>query len=193
MKKRTFVYVLMVVLYLSLAACASSDEGQPSGAIENIATNPLPTPEIAENDDTVVGFEGTISGKYFDISILDAKWTDALEVDGVGVPMTVTPQKDGTKLLCLIFSAKNTAEEIENLGMFNAYVDKQTVLPTTFLGKVDDAIVFVGAVESGMEMKAYQVWELPENWEEFQLKYFEATGPECAQHFVIHPEDIGAE
>lgn len=106
--------------------------------------------------------------------------------------MTATPQKEGTKLLCLIFSAKNVTEETENVGTFNAYVDKQAVLPTTFLGKIDDAMVFVGAVASGMEMKTYQVWEISENWEEFQLYYFEATGPECPQHFVIYRQDISA-
>lgn len=193
MKKRAVAYVLMATLCLSLVACASSDDGQPSRAVENVATNPVSTPEITEKDDAVVGFNGTISGEYFDISILDAKWTDALELDMGGVPITATPQKEGTKLLCLIFSAKNTTEETENTGMFNAYVDQQAILPTALLGNVDDALVFTGAVASGMEMKAYQVWELPESWEELQLNYFEAKGSECAQYFVIHPEDIGAE
>ena len=192
MKKRISMCVFIAALCLSLVACASSGEDQPSQAVENITTGSASTPEIAEKDDTVVGFKGTISGEHFDISILDAKWTDALELNAGGVSMTATPQKEEAKLLCLIFSAKNATDETENMGTFNAYVDKQAVLPTTFLGKVDDATVFTGAVAGGMEMKAYQVWELPESWEEFQLNYFEATGSECAQHFVIHPEDIEA-
>lgn len=143
-----------------------------------------------EEDQNSVGLDGAIAGDFFSISIVDVKWADALELDGGGTSITATPQNEGAKLLCLIFSAKNMVEETKNLGMFNAYVDKQAVLPTTFLAKFDDAMVFGGAVASGMEMKTYQIWELPEDWEEFQLNYFEATGPECQQYFVIHREDI---
>lgn len=134
-----------------------------------------------------VGYDGHIKGEYFDISIVNAKWTDSLET-----PLyTITPEKEGTKLLFLIFSAKNTADETYNLGMFNSYVDKQATLPTAVVGEIDEAMPFVGAVASGMEMKAYWVLEIPENWEELQLNYFESTGSECKQYFVIHREDIG--
>ena len=137
-------------------------------------------------NDNIVGIDRTISGEYFDISITDVKWTDALETS-LG---TVTPQNNESKLLCVIFSSINSTDETKNLGMFNAYVDKHSVLSSVVVGGVDDAMVFVGAVAGGMEMEAYSVWELPEDWEEFQLNYFEATGSECKQHFVIYREDI---
>ena len=142
--------------------------------------------DVPKKNDSAIGFGGTISGKYFDISIIDAKWTDSLEMS----LYTVEPEKEGNKLLCLIFSAKNISDETKNLGMFNAYVNSQATLPTVAIGGIDDAMVFVGAVASGMEMKAYQIWELPEDWKEFQLNYFEATGEECKQYFAINPEDI---
>lgn len=189
------ILIILACLILSLSACASENENKsqsPSDQKENQENSAEPeiVPE-GENDSTqsssnVVGIDGTISGECFDISIVGAKWTDALETS----LYTVTPEKEGNKLLCLIFSAKNTTGETENLGLFNAYINKQATLPITVVGGIDDAMAFVGAVASGMEMRAYCVWELPEGWEELQLNYFEASGPECKQYFVIHPEDI---
>lgn len=201
MKKRAFVFILLATLVLSFAACggneSSNNKSSVGDAVQNDSTGKEEPPAKDSSDsqeptskDKSVGFGGTISGECFDISIVDAKWTDSLDISMGSVSIQNTPQKDENKLLCLIFNAKNTTDDTENLGMFNAYVDKQAVLPTSVLGKVDDAMIFVGAVASGMEMKAYQVWELPENWEEFQLNYFEATGPECSQCFIIHREDI---
>lgn len=181
MKKRPFVFILLVILVLSFTSC-SSEGGELAVQDSSDSHRVL--------SDKAIGFGGTISGECFDISIVDAKWTDSLDISMGGVSIQNTPQKDGNKLLCLIFNAKNTTDDTKNLGIFNAYVDKKTVLPTSVLGKVDDAMIFVGAVASEMEMKAFQIWELPENWEEFQLNYFEATGPECSQYFIIHPEDI---
>lgn len=192
MKKIIFASILaMIVLFFG--ACSESTTGDQVKSPDNSAS-PEETAVIEKNDTNAVGFDGTISGECFDISIIDAKWTDNLELSmGGGFSVPVEPERDGTKLLCLVFNAKNTTNETENLGLFNAYVDKQSVLPITVLGKLDDAMIFVGAVDSGMEMKTFQIWEIPETWEEFQLNYFESSGPECAQYFVIHPEDVGIE
>lgn len=178
------ILIFCCTIFLSLCSCGDESGGNRKNDPQML---PDETSSIEENQN-IVGFGGTISGDFFDISIEDAKWTDVLETS----LYTVAPEKEGNKLLCLIFSAQNTSNETYNLGAFNAYVDKQAVLPTVVSGEIDGAMVFVGAVASGMEMKAYSVWELPENWEEFQLNYFEATGPECQQYFVIHKEDIGS-
>lgn len=183
MKKKILPLILVAVVLL-FSACGTTSSGNPSNSLENSV---FPS-ENAEKDDKAVGFSGTISGDCFDISIVNAIWTDTLETS-LGA---VAPKNKGSKLLCLIFSAKNTADDTKNLGSFNAYINNQATLPTVVAGGIDDAMIFVGAVASGMEMKAYMVWELPENWEEFQLYYFEATGPECPQHFVIYPSDISA-
>lgn len=144
-------------------------------------------PKDQNRSDGGVGFDGIIEGDYFNISIVDAKWTDSLET-----PLyTITPEKEGTKLLFLTFSAKNVTGETYNLGMFNSYVDKQATLPTVAAGEIDGAMPFVGAVASGMEIKAYWILEIPEDWKELQLNYFESTGSECKQYFTIHREDIG--
>lgn len=175
MKKIVSLALAMVML---LCSC---------GNVDSSSSNKDSSTSQSDNDSRSVGIDGTINGDCFSISIVDAKWTNSLETS-IG---TVTPEKEDSKLLCLVFSARNTTDETKNLGMFNAYVDKKAALPSVVVGGIDDAIVFVGAVAGGMEMEAYQVWELPEDWKEFQLNYFEATGPECKQYFVIHRDDVG--
>lgn len=182
--KKAMCLILSIAIFLLLCSCEDGDDANRENSQQ-----PLPS-ETSDTEETVnsVGLDGTISGDCFDISIVDVKWTDALETS----LYTVTPEKDGNKLLCLIFSAKNTTDETYNLGSFNAYVDKQATLPTSVIGGIDDAMIFVGAVASGMEMRAYSVWELPGDWEEFQLNYFESTGPECQQYFILHQDDIAS-
>ncbi len=178
------------MLLLTLGGCGGSPAQEPEeapAAVEPDHSAAAPETAVAQDaGDGVFGFRDTLSADYFDLSILDAKWTDSLETE-IGI---YAPEKDGAKLLCLIFSAKNTADEMKNLGMFNAYVDGKAVLPTVVAGGIDDAMVFVGAVASGMEMDAYSVWELPNDWEEFQIYYLEADGSSGEQHFVIHRSDI---
>lgn len=169
--------IIVITAFACVLVLANGFGGENPGAKESKKPG-------ADNGAIEIG--ETMSSKFFDISIVDAKWTNTLETS-LG---TVEPKENGKKLLCLIFSAKNTVDETKNLGMFSAYVDKQATLQTTVVGGIDNAMVFVGAVASGMEMKAYVVWEIPEGWKELQLNYYEASGQECQQHFVIHPEDI---
>lgn len=177
------IFCLSVAMILLLCSCAGENS---SGEKNNSPQQSVSAASEPEENQNSVGMDGTISGDCFDISVVSAKLVDKLET-----PLgPVSSQREGNKLLFVVFSAKNTTAETENLGSFNAYVDKEATLPTAAVGKIDNAMPFVGAVASGMEMKAYQVWELPEDWEEFQINYFEATGTECKQYFVIHKEDI---
>ena len=144
--------------------------------------------EQTADDETSIGIDGTLHAEDFDFSIKDIKWTDALETS-IG---TITPDEEGKKLLCIIFSAKNTTDTTQNVANigFNSYVDGKKVLYKVVTGYIDEAMVLVGAVSSGMEMVGYSVWELPENWEEFQTSYISGLGIESKQHFVIHKDDI---
>lgn len=142
-------------------------------------TNAGATPNDAE------GY-GSINGKYFHISLTDVKWTNSIHTSLA----EVTPQKDGTKLLCLTFCAENTTDELKNLGGLRAYADGETVLPTAIIGKIGDAIAFAGAAQGGTQMQTYSVFELPENCATFQLYYYEADGAENDQSIVLHLENI---
>lgn len=147
----------------------------------------------AVGDEKSVGLNGTVKGDHFDLSIVDVKCTDALENLIGTITTTVTPEGKDKTLLCVTFSAKNTTDSTQNVANagFNAYADGKKVLPKAVSGKIDDAMPFVGAVSSGMEMVGYSVWELPKDWQEFKTSYIDAgTGVESKQHFVIHREDI---
>lgn len=168
--------------YLPIRA-VSSALGLEVGWDNDTKTVILETSGDKENHD---GSYGAINGKYYNLSVVDVKWTDKLESS----LYTVTPKEDGTKLLCLIFSCKNTTDDLKNLGGLRAYADGKAVLPTSILGKIDDAVAFVGSIHGGMEMRTYSIWELPENCETFQLYYYEADGSEDNQNVVIHLKDF---
>jgi len=156
------------------------------GATQTVVLTRNGMDPVLPNSGSNTGSYGSINGTYFDISVIDLKWTDALETS----LYTVTPQKDGTKLLCLIFSCKNTTDKLRNLGGLRAYADGSVVLPATAVGSVDDAIPFVGAVHGGMETQTYSIWELPENCTTFQLYYYEADGSENNQNILIDLKDF---
>lgn len=179
------IFLCALVLLIVLCACGCDEASLQS----SVAASPSSGEQQEAVDNQSVGLDGTVVGDCFDLSIVDVKWTDALQTSIA----TVTPQKEGTKLLCIIFSAKNTTDSTQNVAnaCFNAYVDGAKVLPNVVLGNIDDAMVLVGAVSPEMEMIGYSVWELPEDWQEFQASYIDAgTGVESKQHFVIHREDI---
>lgn len=140
-------------------------------------------------ENNTVGIEGVLSADCFDLSVVDVKWTTALETS-LG---TITPDDAEKGLLCIIFSAKNTTDSVQNVASigFNAYADGKKVIPKVVVGGIDDAVVFVGAVSPGMEIVGHVVWELPLDWEEFQTSYIDAgTAVDSKQHFVIKKSDI---
>lgn len=206
MKKKTILIIIAVIIVVGIiGAAVGGNSSNPSETQENSSvsdsfqskdnggklgeeTSPSVNGEQTADDETNIGLDGTLHAEDFDISIKDIKWTDALETS-VG---TFTPDEEGKKLLCIIFSAKNTTDTTQNVANanFNAYIDGKKILPKVVTGYIDEAVVLVGAVSSGMEMVGYSVWELPENWEEFQTSYISGLGIESKQHFVFHREDI---
>lgn len=183
--KNNIVFAVVIIVAVLAAVSLtfksfSNEQSEPSNQ------QPVPTAEINGNS---VGINGTLNADCFDISIVDVKWSNALETS-IG---TITPDEDDKGLLCIIFSAKNTTDSVQNVASigFNAYADGTKVLPKVVVGTVDDAVVFVGAVSSGMEIVGHVVWELPNDWEEFQTSYIDAgTARDSKQHFIIYKDDI---
>ena len=167
-----------------------SNSGSNGPAQNELVNQQTQQPEPSEKiDENSVGIDGTLNADRFDLSIVDIKWTTALETS-LG---TIEPEDSGKGLLCVIFSAKNTTENVQNVANigFNAYADGRKVLPKVVVGTVDDAVVFVGAVSPGMEIVGHVVWELPDDWEEFQTSYIDlGSARDSKQHFTIHREDI---
>lgn len=186
-----FAVVIIVAVLAAVSLTFGNFSHKPSGASSIGSSGQLAVrrDQPGETDDKSVGIDGTIHGDCFDISIADIKWTNTLETS-IG---TVTPEDTEKSLLCITFLAKNITDSTENVANigFNAYVDGKKVLPKVVVGSVDGAMVFVGAVSSGMELVGFSVWELPTDWKEFQTSYIDAgTAVESEQYFVISREDI---
>lgn len=180
------VIVVAVLAAVSLTFGGRSDRPSNDGSNNPTQSTPTQTNLVDENS---VGLDGVVSADCFDLSIVDVKWTTALETS-LG---TITPDDASKGLLCIIFSAKNTTDSVQNVASigFNAYADGEKVIPKAVVGSIDDAVVFVGAVSPGMEIVGHVVWELSADWDEFQTSYIDAgTARDSKQHFIFSKSDI---
>lgn len=179
----TFAAVIVVAIIAAVSLTFGGRSGRPSNAGSDIPPQSTAT-QTSPVDENSVGLDGVVSADCFDISIVDVKWTTALETS-LG---TIEPDDASNGLLCIIFSAKNTTDSVQNVASigFNAYTDGKKVIPKVVVGSIDDAVVFVGAVSPGMEIVGHVVWELPSDWEEFQTSYIDSgTARDSKQHFTI--------
>lgn len=178
-----FAAVIVVAIIAAASLTFGGRSGRPSNAGSDIPPQSTDT-QTSPVDKNSVGLDGVVSADCFDISIVDVKWTTALETS-LG---TIEPDDASNGLLCIIFSAKNTTDSVQNVASigFNAYADGKKVIPKVVVGSIDDAVVFVGAVSPGMEIVGHVVWELPSDWEEFQTSYIDSgTARDSKQHFTI--------
>lgn len=185
-----FVVFVFLVSFSSGLDTGGNNEAVAGNSQDQQSASNTPTQQISSTpNEDIIGIDGVLEADCFDLTIENIIWTDALETS-LG---TVSPDDEGNALLCITFSAKNktdTTRNVANAG-FNAYVDGTKILPKVVVGSVDDAIVFVGAVSSGMEIVGYSVWELPEDWEVFQTSYIDSgTAIESDQVFVIHKTEV---
>lgn len=188
--KKRFGISLIACFLVFLFAVSLPEEDTSPVVTDNISQNVDPQPvQTEEIDEGSIGANEILSTDSFDISIVDMKWTNALETS-LG---TIEPDSTDKGLLCIIFSARNKTDDEQNVAgiSLNSYVDGTKVLPKVVAGSIDDAIVFVGAVSPGMEIVGHVVWELPNDWAEFQASYIDdATLRNSEQHFTIYKNDI---
>ena len=131
MIKKITSLILAILLILSFAGCAGApvtDGSTPSTTTDNNFEIP-----------------GTLSAENFDIKIVSAELCESVTLDGGGVDITREPD-EGKQFLVLSIDATNTSGELRNLGSFLTYVDSISVLPSNYLGKYGERVVFVGAV-----------------------------------------------
>ena len=188
-KKAKKKWAINMAVFFAVFLFAISWPSEQANTENNTSSQPADDSKQLETTEQSVGIDGVLKGDCFDISVVDIKWTDALETS-LG---TIEPDDASNGLLCIIFSAKNTMDSVQNVASigFNAYADGKKVIPKVVVGSIDDAVVFVGAVSPGMEIVGHVVWELPSDWDEFQTSYIDAgTAVESKQHFVICKEDI---
>lgn len=174
--RRNLAFLLTLFMVLSLCACGSSTSGSQ-------VDNP------DENTDTRLSISDTLSSEHFDFSIISVSASSSAKSE-VG---TVYEAADGNQIVTVIFSAKNTSDDTQNVmnTNFNSYVDGSKVTVIGAVGKVDGYMPLIGAVSAGKAFEGYALWELPENWNELEFSYIDAlTGSESDNSFVIHSTDI---
>lgn len=161
------------------------------GAYTPSDSQEAPVGQQGDENNAIVGMNGTLKTQKFEISISEAEVTASV-VSNMGVDVE-TKAGEGKTFLHITFTAKNITDSTENIvnAGFNAYVDGVKVAPSSVVGKIDGVMPLVGAVSAGMEIKGYAVWELPETWTEFQTSYIESsTGVNSEQHFIIYRNDM---
>ena len=165
--RRNLSFLLTLFMVLSLCACGSSTSG-------------LQVDNPDENTDTRLSISDTLSSEHFDFSIISVSASSSVKSE-VG---TVYEAADGNQILTVIFSAKNTSDDTQNVmnTNFNSYVDGSKITVIGAVGKVDGYMPLIGAVS-----------ELPENWNELEFSYIDAlTGSESDNSLVIHSTDISS-
>ena len=130
---------------------------------------PIDSATTKATEDTMITIPGALIAENFTFTIVSAELTSSVTLDS-GVDITIDAD-EGKQLLVLSVDATNTSDEIRNLGPFTTYVDNTTILPHNVLGKYGDRMLMVGAVHPGKTMNAYAIYQVPMDWEFFEISY----------------------
>lgn len=174
--KKILSIILSFIFMFSLVACSTEDSSDQAKVKNDSSTT-----------DSVKTSKDTISGENFDISVINIKSSNKF-TNSIGVDYTA---KDGNVLLFVVFSAKNKTNETKNIGpSFVASCDNKTVTPVSAVGDIDGFMPFVGAVASKSSFEAYQIWELPKDWQNFKFSYLDAQTGSESETMQINCSDI---
>lgn len=174
--KKILSIILSFVFMFSLVACSIED----SSSQTKVNNDTLTTDSVKTSKDTIIG-------ENFDISVISIKSSNKF-TNLLGVDYTA---KDGNVLLFVVFSVKNKTTETKNIGpSFVASCDNKTVAPVSAVGNIDGFMPFVGAVASESTFEAYQIWELPKDWQNFEFSYLDAQTGSESETMQINCSDI---
>lgn len=153
MRKILAFVIVVLVLFYSLAGC------------EDL----LSESSTAPTEPTVISIPGTLVAENFTFKIVSAELFSSVTLNA-GIDFNIDAE-EGKQILILCIDATNTSSSARNLGAFNTYVDDTVVLPHNVLGKYGDRILMGGGVDPGKTMKAYVMYQVPMDWEFFELSY----------------------
>lgn len=166
MRKSASLIMVMLIMLSTLVGCE-----KPVGGT---------TAKVDEA--TTISIPGTLVAENFTFTIVSAELSDSVTLDA-GVDITIDAD-EGKQYLVLCIDATNTSSDIRNLGSFTSYVDDTAVLPDNRLGKYGDRVLVVGAVHPGKTMNTYVMYQVPMDWEFFEISYIDSlTGSvsECVK------------
>lgn len=138
----------------------------------------------------IIGIEDTLTAENFEFSILSVTAADTL-TNALGVEYAA---EEGNDLLFIVFNAKNTSDDTQNVmnTNFNGAVDGVKVIPQSAVGEINGYMPLVGAVSSGTEMSGYAVWEVPSDWSKLEFSYIDALTGSESDSFTIYADDLTA-
>lgn len=155
MKKLASLTMVMLILLSMLVGCEDPIGGTTPNATEA----------------AIISIPGTLVAENFTFTIVSAELSDAVTLNS-GMNITVDAD-EGKQFLVLCVDATNTSSDIRNLGPFTTYVDNTTTLPNNVLGKYGDRLLMSGAVHPGKTMNAYIMYQVPMDWEFFEISYMD--------------------
>lgn len=120
---------------------------------------------------TTISIPGTLVAENFSFNIVSAELSDSVTLDS-GVNINIDAD-EGKQFLILCIDATNTSNDIRNLGPLTTYLDNTTILPHNVLGKYGDRVLMVGAVHPGKTMNVYAMYQVPMDWEFFEISYID--------------------
>lgn len=171
--RRWFVFLLALIMAVCCAGCF---EEAPT---ESVSDQP---------QDVAFSIPGTLVADNFDLTIVSAEVCDSVVLNS-GIDFTLTPD-EGKQFLVLCIDAKNTSDSIMNLGSLMTYVDNITILPHNGLAKLGDRVLFVGGVHPGKTICTYILYQVPTNWEKFELAYVDGLTCAATKTITIFKSDI---
>lgn len=170
--KKFFCFVMALLTIFSCAGCG-----------ETIVDDTKPATEAAH-----ISIPGKLVADNFSFDIVSVTMSNSITLNA-GLDMNVDAE-EGKMLLVLCVDATNTTDEIRNLGYFTTYVDSCTILPKTMLAKYGDRMNMTGAVHPGKTMQAYAIYEVPEDWSEFEFCYMDTLTGSTSSSAIFNRSDI---
>ncbi len=160
---KILICLLLSVAVLTLTGCGVMDGARLLEQDEVYVTpSPSPVPEP----------KGI--GESWISDIWEIRLTSAETVDSVGAEPYDEKASYGKKLLVLYFDVTNVTEDSAyfNYIYFKASVDGETAIQRIVSAKtLEGRTVAIGSVASEETARYYIIYEVPENWQTFEIYY----------------------
>ncbi len=189
-KKVWFWVVIAVVVVAVIGGIFGEKGSQPSQDVISLSPGAKNTPSGVKSTPSgdKVGPGNKIRGDGWDLSLLSV--TTRTEV---GDAFTKETAKSGNVFLILFMEAENTSAEdgYFNRLYFEAYVDTYAVNQSVLFTDIDDQGTISGDVAAGKKIKGYLAYEVPEDWQEFEITYKDGVVfADKIATFTVTPDDI---
>jgi hypothetical protein len=171
MKKSASLIMVMLILFSMLCGCEI----------------PVDSTTTKDAEATTISIPGTLVADNFTFTIVSAEIVDSVTLDS---SVNIKVDAEGKQFLVLCVDATNTSEEIRNLGPFTTYVDNTTVLPHNVLGKYNDRMLMSGAVHPGKTMNTYVMYQVPMDWETFEISYMDSLTGKVSGSVKFNHSDV---